>query len=193
MPFAVARAPALYAGSLRTALHRLKFDGRRALGPPLGEFLADFVRTTAALGRPEIVVPVPLHPSRERGRGFNHAALLAAPVAEALGVPLDAALLERVIDTAPQQTLTEPQRWGNVRGAFRIRVSATGVVRGRVVLLVDDVMTSGATSAECARTLLAAGATEVRVATVARAVLARDGSGAGGGAGSRATDREEHP
>lgn len=192
IPFAAARAPALYAGSLRTALHRLKFNGRRALGPLLGEFLAEFVRATAALGHPDLVVPVPLHPSRERARGFNHAALLAAPVAETLGLPMDAALLERVTPTAPQRTLTGPERRANVRGAFRVRASAAAIVRGQALLLVDDVLTSGATAAECTRTLLAAGAAEVRVATVARAVLTTDGPGAEGEAGSPARGHEGH-
>ena len=191
--FTAARSPALYAGTLRAALHRLKFDGRRELGPILGAILADFVRRETAIGHPDLVVPVPLHPTRRRERGFNHAELLAAPVAEALGCPLIPAVLERVASTPPQSTLTCARRRANVRGAFGVRAAAATGIRGRTVLLVDDILTSGATAAECARTLLAAGATEVRVATLARAVLTTGGPDGARGAGSPARVPEGRP
>ena len=189
VPFAVARSMALYEGRLRAAIHRLKFDGRGELGPILGDLLAAFVRQNADLKAPDLVVPVPLHPSREAERGYNHAALLALPVASALGVPLVPRALLRVALTAPQSELRRAARRRNVQGAFRVG-RAVAEIRRKAVLLVDDVMTSGATAAECARTLLEAGADAVAVATLARAVPPRGAvrslrSGAAGATGSR--------
>jgi ComF family protein len=153
---------------MRTAIHRLKFEGRRELATPLGNLLASFVCRTPALGRPERVVPVPLHPARQRARGYNHALLLAQPVARALGVPLLPHGLARVVDTVPQTALHRADRWANVTDAFRAG-SEPAALCGRSILLVDDVLTSGATAAACARTLRAADAGAVYVVTVARA------------------------
>jgi len=196
--FAAARSLTLFDGRMRTAIHRLKFGGRRELGPILGELLAVFVRQTDSLGHPELVVAVPLHPARLRERGYNHALLLAQPVARMLGVPLMAEGLVRVGATIPQTVLRREQRWANVFNAFRVPAASGDVVRGRSVLLVDDVLTSGATAAECARTLLLGGATAVYVVTLARAMppgavgptAASDG---GGGADSRRAIREARP
>lgn len=168
-PFAAARALAVFEGSVRTAVHRLKYQGRRELGPVLGRMLAAFVREAPALGEADLVVPVPLHASRERERGFNPALLLAAAVAEALDLPLLPSGLERTVPTAPQSALGLRQRWANVAGAFSVPATGAGMVRGRAVLLVDDVMTSGATAAECAAALRRAGAGRVAVVTLARA------------------------
>ncbi|MDQ7850749.1 MAG: phosphoribosyltransferase family protein [Armatimonadota bacterium] len=154
---------------MRTAVHRLKYQGRRELGPVLGRMLAAFVREAPALGEADLVVPVPLHASRERERGFNPALLLAAAVAEALDLPLLPSGLERTVPTAPQSALGLRQRWANVAGAFSVPATGAGMVRGRAVLLVDDVMTSGATAAECAAALRRAGAGRVAVVTLARA------------------------
>ncbi len=169
-PFAAARALALFEGPVRTAVHRLKFEGRRELGPILGRMLAAFAGEEPALEGVELVVPVPLHAARERERGFNPALLLAEPVAEALSLPFLPAGLERPVPTSPQSALGLRQRWANVAGAFSVPPGGAGMVSGRAVLLVDDVMTSGATAAECARALRRAGAARVAVATLARAI-----------------------
>ncbi len=168
-PYLAARSLTLFEGRMRRAIHRLKFEHRRELGPPLGDLLAFFVQQTAALGRPELVVPVPLHPGRQQERGYNHALLLAQPVARALTIPVLADGLLRVSATAPQTTLRREQRWANVFNAFRVSAECADGVRGRFILLVDDVMTSGATAAECARVLRQSGAARVAVATLARA------------------------
>jgi len=109
---------------------------------------------------------VPLHPSRLRWRGFNQAALLAAPVARRLGCKLDVRSLIRVVATTPQTAKDIQTRRRNVRNAFAVR--RPGRIANRRVLLVDDVMTTGATANECARTLRAAGARSVDVLTLAR-------------------------
>lgn len=162
-PFHWARAAAEYAGSVREALHALKFRGRVALARPL----ATLVLEQCAAARPrsvDAVVPVPLAPDRERERGFNQAALLAAPVARAWAAPLRPRWLARRRETAPQSDLGADERRANVRGAF----GAAPAVAGRHVVVVDDVVTTGATVAECARALLAEGAASVGVLSVAR-------------------------
>lgn len=184
-------------------MHRLKFEGQRDLGPALGRMLAAFVRVAPALGGADLVVPVPLHAARQRERGFNPALLLAAPVAESLALPLLPTGLERTVPTAPQSALGVRQRWANVAGAFTVPAQDAGRLRGKSVLLVDDVMTSGATAAECARTLRRAGAGRVAVATLARATppearppgAAEDAmrSGAAGGGGRQGAVREARP
>jgi ComF family protein len=108
----------------------------------------------------DLVVPVPLHPMRAAERGFNQSALLARPIAAALGAPLGARVLERVRDTPRQAALDRTDRLVNVRAAFRCREPR--VVAGKRVLLVDDVRTTGATITECRAVLAAAGARTVR-------------------------------
>jgi ComF family protein len=116
----------------------------------------------------DLVIPVPLHRRRLRWRGFNQAALLGVTVARRMGCALDLACLARVRDTPPQTMQQGAERRHNVRGAFV--VTRRERIANRRLLLVDDVMTTGATLDECARTLLAAGARRVDVFTVARAV-----------------------
>lgn len=169
-PYAVARSAALYRGRLRAAIHRFKFEGRQELGSILGALLAEFVLTTPSLAIAEVVLPVPLHSSRQRERGFNHAAMLAARVAETLRLPMVEGALLRIAPTLPQTSLGRMERFANVRGAFSVDPRRGPLLRGCTLLLVDDVLTSGATAAACARVLLSAGAVEVRVATLARAL-----------------------
>jgi ComF family protein len=157
------RAAAVYGGVLREALHRFKFGGRRALARPLADLVIEQCGATLPDGI-TTVVPVPLARDREWERGFNQAALLAERIAKRLDVPLRAAWLVRRRATLPQSDLPAAERLANVRGAFR----AAPAVAGRHVLLVDDVLTTGATLAECARTLRTAGARRIGVLTVAR-------------------------
>jgi len=164
-PFDAARSLAVYEGRLRRAISGLKFHGRKAAAGVLGGLLA-------AMAPPEItrgvgvVVPVPLHPTRLRARGFNQAELLAGPVAVALGVPCAARALRRVHQDHPQVELRARARVGNVRNAF---APGEGAVSG-TVLLVDDVFSTGSTAAACALALRDAGADRVVVLTLARAV-----------------------
>jgi ComF family protein len=134
----------------------------RALAQCLGESLP------LNAGDYDLVIPVPLHRRRLRWRGFNQAALLGFAVARKMRCKLDVASLTRVRDTPPQTWQDSAQRRQNVRGAFI--VTHPHRIAGRSLLLIDDVMTTGATLDECARTLLAAGARRVDVFTLARAV-----------------------
>ncbi len=170
LPLAAAGAAGTFEGPMRAAIHLLKYAGRGELAGSLGRRLAAALPAALpalASAPPTLVVPVPLHPARHAARGFNQAARIARPVARALGVPLDAAGLVRLRDTPPQTARDAAARRANVRGAFAVRRPAE--VRGRVVLLLDDVVTTGATAAGCAAALLDAGARTVLVAALAHA------------------------
>jgi ComF family protein len=144
-------------------LHALKYDGRRSIARPLGRLMRQAGDTI--LEDADFVVPVPLHAFRLYRRGFNQAAELAAHVE----IPHLAALRRRRA-TATQTDLPEAERHRNVSDAFAVRRSAGSAVSGSVVVLIDDVSTTGATLDACAAALLAAGAKEVRALTAARAV-----------------------
>ena len=156
-----------YDGSLRQLIHALKYEGRRSLSGPLADMLRE--RHRAALEDARCVVPVPLFVWRRVRRGFNQATDLAThlrrPVVHALW---------RVRPTASQTGLTAAERRRNVHAAFRLSPLLSSATRARyiadaVVVLVDDVMTTGATSSACVDVLMSAGAREVRVITLARA------------------------
>lgn len=163
----VARSAGEYDGALRHIIHAFKYDARRSLASPLGELLCE--AGGDLLKEASCVVPVPLHPWRRLYRGFNQAADLAG----GLPLPVVHALWRRRM-TAPQTGLSAGGRRRNVRGAFRLspllrrRVMQT-MIANRIVVLVDDVRTTGATLDACAHVLKDAGAKEVRALTVARA------------------------
>lgn len=165
---------------LRAAVMQLKFKGVRALAGPLGELLAVRIAAAgvhAAAGSPPILVPVPLHRRRERERGFNQARLLAEAVGTFLRIPVESLLL-RTRSTSPQTSIVESPhaRQRNVAGAFALRalpksaVLQTSEVRTypRRVILIDDVLTTGATISEAGKVLAAEGISEIWAAVVAR-------------------------
>ena len=158
---------ASYAGAVRGALHELKYGGEQRLAFPLGIAVA---RRWARVGvGADLIVPVPVHADRERRRGYDQAALIAAVAAEHLDLPVERAL-ERGRATIAQFELGRDERATNVAGAFRPRRSASGAaaIAERWVLLVDDVVTTGATLAACGAALIAAGAAAVSAIAVAR-------------------------
>jgi ComF family protein len=161
--FDQALAAGLFEGPLREAIHVFKYKPLQALGVPLAAWMADQVRMTVPL---DIAMPVPLHRSRLRHRGFNQALLLAQGVSGRFSVPLSYENLLRTRSTRPQVELSGRERAENVRGAFA--VDRPGEVRDRKVLLIDDVFTTGATMNECAKVLKDAGAAAVTVLTLAR-------------------------
>jgi len=167
-PFSSGASLGPYEGSLRLVVHALKYGGRRRAAGRIAEALLEDAAVRALVGTSDVLVPVPLHPRRLRQRGFNQAALLAEAVARRTGRVVSADALVRRVDTLPQAGLSAGARRRNVRDAFAVRRRAA--VAGRVVTLVDDVVTTGATAFACARHLEAAGAREVRLLTVARVV-----------------------
>ncbi len=156
---------AIYGGAISTALRRLKYGDRSDLARPLGHLLRRAARDASL--EADLVVPVPLHAARLAERGYNQAALLAAAAACELGAPLEPRALVRTRHTPQQARLPRAQRLQNVSGAFRVRVPAR--VRGRRVVLVDDVATTGATLDACIAALREGGADAVTALVVARA------------------------
>jgi ComF family protein len=161
-PFTRARAAAVYEGPVAQAIKRFKFGRQMAYLPVLQSWLSR-PRCRELLTEAEIMAPVPLHARRLQARGFNQALLLAQGLE---GVPLAPELLIRVRHTRPQIGLNPKERRENVQGAFT--VPQPREVKGKNVLLLDDLYTTGSTARECARALLKAGAREVNVLTVAR-------------------------
>ena len=142
----------------------LRYDGMRPLAKALAAKMAPVAPRVGAV---ELVVPVPLHRSRRWRREFNQAELLARELSRLVGIPCRPGGLRRVRSTSPQAGLSHRQRRENVRGAFAATDAAC--IKGRRVLLVDDVMTTGATLDACARVLKVAGARYVGSLTLARA------------------------
>lgn len=158
-----------YEGSLRAILHALKYDGRQTLARRLGAELCPLLRDVAGAAIP-LVVPVPLHPAKSLRRGFNQAELLARALP--LGWPVRLALVRRRAATT-QTRFSREARQHNVAHAFAVRQSgwwcwSTMRLAGTHVVLVDDVVTTGATLAACARALRAAGVVRIGAVTVAR-------------------------
>ena len=151
-----------YEGTLRDMLHALKYGRRRSVARPLGALMA--ARGTSVLQGADFLVPVPLHFSRHYRRSFNQATELARHI----GVPVVDALRRRRA-TVAQTDLPEAQRHRNVHDAFALRRRARARVPGAVIVVIDDVSTTGATLDACASVLVAAGAREVRALTAARA------------------------
>lgn len=161
-----ARSAVRFDGVLREAVHAFKYRDATWLAADLGVWLAASVEAWYDPAAYDWVVPVPLHRQRRRERGYNQAGLLARGVGRRFGVPVGARLLRRERRTETQTRLTAAQRISNVRGAFAAGSSPR--LRDRRLLLVDDVMTTGATVSECARCLRSAGARAIDVVTVAR-------------------------
>jgi competence protein ComFC len=166
--FERARSFALYEGALVRAILLLKFEQIQPLGGWFAERLEEVVASEAEALAADLVVPVPLHRQREKERGYNQAALLSKPLAKILRLPHKAALLMRTRPRPDKHILTLEERWESVRGAFATRPGSQ--VDNQRVLLVDDVLTTGATLDACSRALREAGAKSVVGLTVARAV-----------------------
>ncbi len=166
--FERARSFALYEGAVVRAILLLKFEQIEPLGAWFAERLAELVNAEGAALAADVVVPVPLHRQRERERGYNQAALLSKPLARKLRLPHKAVLLMRTRARPDKQVLSLEERWESVRGAFATRPGSQ--VDNLRVLLVDDVLTTGATLDACARALRDAGAKSVIGLTVARAL-----------------------
>lgn len=156
---------ALYDGVARDLVHRLKYEDRLDLAAAMGRMMA--AAGAELLAEADCLVPVPLHWSRLWRRRFNQAALLGRGVGRIAGLPVEAGALARVKRTRPQVGLSRPARAANLQGAFRVPDAAKAKLQGRRVLLVDDVMTTGATANAASRVLMRAGAGSVDILTFA--------------------------
>ena len=162
----IVRAPFLYQGALMEAIHELKYARRTHLADSLGSLLASFAQTWIGELKGCVIMPVPLHPRRLRARGFNQSLLLARCVALKTGFALDYLSLRRTRFTKPQTELSSEERKKNVRKAFE--VVQPEAVKGKAIVLVDDVATTGSTLNECAKALKRAGADSVLCLVLAR-------------------------
>lgn len=156
-----ARAAVRYDEIARALVHALKYGDRLDLAPMLGRWMSEAGREL--LADADVLVPVPLHWRRLWTRRFNQAALLAETVSQCSGVPLVHGALRRVRATAQQVGLARPERARNMQAAFRVATPGSSMIRGKHIILVDDVLTSGATVDTCARVLLRGGALSVDV------------------------------
>ena len=172
--FLRARAWGCYPGDesaehpLRQIVQKFKYGRKVSLGKPLGRLMAQGCQEFLKECHVDLIVSVPLHPKRLRWRGFNQSLLLARQVSRLYQVSVDPFALRRDRETVPQTELTEDERRKNVRGAFSIPTGKS--LKGKSVLLVDDVYTSGATVNECSHALVRGGAKAVYVLTLARTI-----------------------
>ncbi|MGZ6133238.1 MAG: ComF family protein [Myxococcaceae bacterium] len=169
-PFSAAHAAFVHTGPLARAIHRFKYEGQSGLALPLARALAaeagPWLRALEHRAPAPVLVPVPLHRGRLLRRGYDQAALLTRALSRTTGLPLETGLLRRIRATRRQVGLTEAERTENLHGAFAV----TGPPPDLPVLLVDDVLTTGATARAASGALRAAGARRVYVLTLARAV-----------------------
>lgn len=163
----MARASGVYDGPLMEAIHSFKYGKKTGLAIPLGKLLRETFFRFWDSQSIDMVIPVPLHIERLRTRGFNQALLLFSWWAEAANIPCNLRAIKRLHKTVPQTHLSKKERKKNIRGAFELRFPET--IKGKRILLVDDVYTTGATVNECARVLIKGGATAVDILTLARA------------------------
>jgi ComF family protein len=165
-PFDCLRAAVAYGEVARKVALKLKYSGR----PGMAETLAHFMRRHLDADAGDLLVPVPLHRWRIWKRGYNQAALIASALSRRTGISVEPGLLRRTRATPPLKGLGRRERALAVRGAFQVSDAGKAALKGRAVILVDDVYTSGATAAACARALKRAGAASVSVLAWARVV-----------------------
>jgi ComF family protein len=166
--YARARAAVRYDDVARTLVHALKYQDRTDLAPAMGRWMARAGREL--LKEADVLVPVPLHWKRAWGRRYNQSGALARIIERQSGVKLSTEALKRIRPTQQQIGLTRPQRASNVQGAFKVATERQSEIAGRRVVLIDDVLTSGATLDACARALLRAKAASVDALVFARVV-----------------------
>ena len=163
--FDIAASQFHYDDKLSLAIQMLKYSKKSSLAAPLGKLLSGHPITENKF---DLVIPVPLHLSRLRERGFNQSQLIAKELGRNISCNVNASILERIKPTLPQVGMKRKERVLNVRGAFQLRKD--GSLRGKSILLIDDVFTTGATVSECSRILKKGGAKTVSVLTLARVV-----------------------
>lgn len=171
-PLAVARAVWIFGGPPREAIHRLKYARKWALGARLAPFLSQILENDEQMRafKPTLLVPVPLHKSRHKARGFNQSEILADELSKLCALPV-ASVLTRTRATPPQVGLDAAKRQLNVHDAFAVQSARDGqILQNQRVLLIDDVFTTGATLHECARALQKNGAAQVGALTLARQI-----------------------
>lgn len=164
--FNSARGAFIYDGVLRDLIHSFKYNNLSHLRFPLATLMLENIKDFIELEQPELIIPVPLHSSRLRQRGFNQSVLLGQTISKEIKLPILPDTLIRIRRTNPQVELSGIERKINVKGAFAVKYAKK--IEGKRILLVDDVMTTGSTMNECAKELKNGGASKVIAVTVAR-------------------------
>lgn len=154
-------------GRVQRLLHQLKYKGAKELGEHLGQRYGSILQEHQYHEQFDLIVPVPLHKQKQRKRGYNQSAHFALGLAAAMEVPTNGGILVRTINTSTQTRKDRLNRWQNVEQVFEVKKTET--IAGKHILIVDDVLTTGATLEACAVALLNAGASEVSVVTIAAA------------------------
>jgi ComF family protein len=155
------------AGLVQNLLHQIKYNNRPEIGERLGKIFAVNVALHGFETEFDLLIPVPLHKNKKRTRGYNQSEMIAKGMAEVLHIPHSDSVVERLTATATQTKKSRIERWENVNFAFRVMDRSQ--ISGRRILIVDDVITTGATIEACAKCLLEAGAAEISVACLAEA------------------------
>jgi ComF family protein len=166
--FDAAHSALTYTGAIRDRIHQLKFGGQLHWVPALADLLLQTAEAGPLFCQAELIMPVPLHLKRLKQRGFNQSGLIAQALGKRCALPVPWGILVRHRFTQPQTRLGRNERLKNVQGAFS--VDGPSLVKGRSILLIDDVFTTGTTLNECARVLKKAGARKVQALTIARAL-----------------------
>jgi len=169
--FSKSRSFAVYDEIAKTLIHDLKFRKRPEYGEKIIDYLISNHADLSFAADADIIIPVPLHKKRERKRGYNQTAVLGAELGRKLQKPCFEKALKKIKDTLPQSDLSGEERRKNISGAYSVRDK--DAVNGKIILLIDDVFTTGSTLNECAQTLLNAGAHKIYCFTVAKTVKAK--------------------
>jgi ComF family protein len=154
---------------IRKLIHNLKYKGIEAIGFELGKIYGESLGKSDFLSGIDIIIPVPLHPSKERIRGFNQSQIISDGISSATGIPVDRLSLNRITVTGTQTRRSRFERWVNVEGIFSVRDPV--LLEGKHILLIDDVITTGSTLESCANELMKSKGVKVSVAALAVAVV----------------------
>lgn len=156
-------------GKVQNLIHHYKYKGKREIGPFLGRLYGGYLRNASSFQGIDLIIPVPLHPKKLRKRGYNQSELFGKGLAEAMVIPLEPQHLYRTVASNTQTKKSRYRRWENVENIFA--VNKPDDLRGKHILLVDDVVTTGSTLEACAQTLLQIEGVKVSVVTMAYAVM----------------------
>jgi ComF family protein len=154
---------------IRNLIHKLKYSGNKEIGYELGRIYGVSLNSSGFTDDIDIIIPVPLHPVRKRIRGFNQSEYISAGISDVTGLPINTDSLVRIVLSATQTNRSRYERWTNVEGIFRVDDSVR--IRGKHILLVDDVITTGSTIESCANELLKVEGVKVSVIAIGCAVV----------------------
>ena len=168
-PFKKSLSAAPYEGGMKKLLRKFKYDGKEFLGGEIASIIFDRCKEMISGNNFDIMTGVPLHIKALKKRGFDQSFILAEHIGGMSGLSQTPEIIVRIRDTASQTHLRRRERIENVKGAFRLAENAAAIIKGKKILLVDDVSTTGGTIRECAKTLMKGGAKEVSAITAARA------------------------